>query len=514
MSNLDWALRQATRTTAQIAADSTTVLLSGQIVWNTSNGTYAIGDGTTVLNALTFYGGTAGLTVGTSAITGGTNTRILYNNSGVLGEYSVTGTGTTAVLSTSPTFTTDITTPLIYGGSASGGNLTIQSTSNATKGTIFHGATTTDTKHVFYVGTGASAIQLRSLVGTLSQSAIYLGVAPGSETSANYAFNWDGSLALNSQGTTNAIDFRQGGSSRFTIYGATTSGANPRWLINFPQQTGITASTESQDILINSKTQTWAAGNITNQRWFYYKTQTAAFASASTITNSYGLYVEAATAGTNATITNNYAAGFSGNVTAQGRMFITDTIGSTALGYDLEVNKAVNGGVESWVRNTTSGTAAFAQVAVRSNSTQQMKMAILSAGYTNSGLLQTNTALLLSVAADMLLIGNQTTTKPIIFVNGGTATTDEVFRISAINTIDIYEARNLTFGTTTGTKLGTATTQKLSFWNATPIVQPTTAVAEATLVGGGGTNITDTDTFDGYTLKQIVKALRNTGLLA
>jgi hypothetical protein len=59
-----------------------------------------------------------------------------------------------------------------------------------------------------------------------------------------------------------------------------------------------------------------------------------------------------------------------------------------------------------------------------------------------------------------------------------------------------------------------ATTQKLSFWNATPIVQPTTAVAASTLTGGGGTNITDTDTFDGYTLKQIVKALRNAGLLA
>ena len=70
-----------------------------------------------------------GLTVGTSTITGGTNTNILYNNSGVLGEYSVTGTGTTAVLSTSPTFTTDITTPLIIGGTAVGSALTLKGTS-------------------------------------------------------------------------------------------------------------------------------------------------------------------------------------------------------------------------------------------------------------------------------------------------------------------------------------------------------------------------------------------------
>jgi len=46
-----------------------------------------------------------GLTVGSTAIGSGTSARILYNNGGVLGEYTVTGTGTTVVLSTSPTFT-------------------------------------------------------------------------------------------------------------------------------------------------------------------------------------------------------------------------------------------------------------------------------------------------------------------------------------------------------------------------------------------------------------------------
>jgi hypothetical protein len=58
------------------------------------------------------------------------------------------------------------------------------------------------------------------------------------------------------------------------------------------------------------------------------------------------------------------------------------------------------------------------------------------------------------------------------------------------------------------------TLNKIGFWNAAPIVQPTTSVASATLASLGGTTITDTDTFDGYTLKQIVKALRNSGLLA
>lgn len=50
-------------------------------------------------------GGGGGLTVGTSTITSGTNTRVLYNNSGVLGEYTVSGSGNVA-MTTSPTFTT------------------------------------------------------------------------------------------------------------------------------------------------------------------------------------------------------------------------------------------------------------------------------------------------------------------------------------------------------------------------------------------------------------------------
>ena len=69
-------------------------------------------------------------------------------------------------------------------------------------------------------------------------------------------------------------------------------------------------------------------------------------------------------------------------------------------------------------------------------------------------------------------------------------------------------------GTLRGLKIGSAGTSLLAFWGATPIVQPTTGVASATRVGGGGTALTDTDTFDGYTLAQIVKALRNIGALA
>jgi hypothetical protein len=45
------------------------------------------------------------------------------------------------------------------------------------------------------------------------------------------------------------------------------------------------------------------------------------------------------------------------------------------------------------------------------------------------------------------------------------------------------------------------------------IYQQTSAVGTASWVGGAGSTVTDLDTFDGYTIGQIVKALRNAGFL-
>lgn len=80
--------------------------------------------------------------------------------------------------------------------------------------------------------------------------------------------------------------------------------------------------------------------------------------------------------------------------------------------------------------------------------------------------------------------------------------------------VTMADAKDIAFNTTTGSKIGTATTQKLSLWNATPIVQPTTAVAAATFAANTSGIANDTATFDGYTIGQVVKALRNIGALA
>lgn len=87
--------------------------------------TFLRGDGTFATPA----GG--GLTVGTTTIASGATTRILYDNAGVLGEYTLTGTGTVVAMQTAPTFITSITDPLVIGGNAVGSSLSLQSTSGA-----------------------------------------------------------------------------------------------------------------------------------------------------------------------------------------------------------------------------------------------------------------------------------------------------------------------------------------------------------------------------------------------
>jgi|GEM_PF-1859854 len=69
-------------------------------------------------------------------------------------------------------------------------------------------------------------------------------------------------------------------------------------------------------------------------------------------------------------------------------------------------------------------------------------------------------------------------------------------------------------GTLKGLRIGGSASALLGMYGATPIVQPTTAVDSASHELFAGTTISDADTFDGYTIAQIVKALRNIGVLA
>lgn len=115
----------ATGSTLTIA-DGKTLTLSNTLTFTgTDTSSVAFGAGGTVLYAAS----TIPLTVGTTTIASGTSTRILYDNAGVLGEYTLTGSGTVVAMQTAPTFVTSATVPLIIGGSGTTGTqLTLKTT--------------------------------------------------------------------------------------------------------------------------------------------------------------------------------------------------------------------------------------------------------------------------------------------------------------------------------------------------------------------------------------------------
>ena len=100
-------------------------------------------------------GAGGGLTVGTTTIASGTNTRVLYNNAGVLGEYPVSGSGN-AVLSASPTLTGTLTAALI----------TSSRLHTITQGTANEAVIAS----TGYSLTGSSAVSIVDLAGTLNTS--------------------------------------------------------------------------------------------------------------------------------------------------------------------------------------------------------------------------------------------------------------------------------------------------------------------------------------------------------
>lgn len=170
------------------------------------------------------------------------------------------------------------------------------------------------------IGQDTAYVSIGSRVGTTSEAAMYFNVA--SPTSGTYNLTTGNSSTEFYVNSPSAVKLQVGTISIVSVFTnqliltpfAATNGSPIHFTFTVPASTGQTTSTEIPNFKVTGNTKTWAAGTIATQRWNYLTANTAAFASASTITNSYGLYVEAATAGTNATITNNYALGLNGAI--------------------------------------------------------------------------------------------------------------------------------------------------------------------------------------------------------
>lgn len=194
-------------------------------------------------------------------------------------------------------------------------------------------------------------------------------------------------------------------------------------------------------------------------------------------------------------------------LTGATQTFATGTTGTdfnivssgTAHTFNIPNASSTARGVVSTTTQTFAGVKNFSSSPVFSTMTQGSVLFIGALGQVQ----QDNTNLFWDNTNDRLGIGTSTPGFR-LDVNGAA-------RVQGDLTIS---ANNIITDTTTGTKIGTAAGQKIGLWNATPDVQPTIGITGATRVGGGGTTLTDSDTFDGYTVAQVVAALKRLGVLA
>ena len=155
---------------------------------------------------------------------------------------------------------------------------------------------------------------------------------------------------------------------------------------------------------------------------------------------------------------------------------------------------SANNYYQSIWQNTNAGNAASTDLTISNNlgtaTTYYGNFGMNSSTYTGTAVFnQPNTVYLTAQNGD-LAIGTTSNNAFHVVVNNGTI--DAITTSSAgattitgattlTGTTTITDANNFIFGATTGTKFGTATTNKLGFWNATPIVQP---VATTDLITG------------------------------
>ena len=94
-------------------------------------------------------------------------------------------------------------------------------------------------------------------------------------------------------------------------------------------------------------------------------------------------------------------------------------------------------------------------------------------------------------------------------LDGITATSLAVSGLSSFSdAVDLIDA-DIQLHTTTGTKIGTATGQKLGFWNVTPVVQPTNGSQAAVAISAGTTALSSATVASIHSLATANKTLVN-----
>jgi hypothetical protein len=219
----------------------------------------------------------------------------------------------------------------------------------------------------------------------------------------------------------------------------------------------------------------------------------------------------------NLTIASTGAATFSSSIEAATAIAIGTTPDTNN---PFKILKNINATVGIKFENTNTSSSAFSAVQIGTDVTGGTKFTNLvyaSSGISASGVYNPDgTSLINNGNGGLNFLGN-----PIRFYTGGS---NGVLRWDLVNDgyITHYSATAPTTSATDGYRQYSA---DVVAGNAAPhfrtengavikLYQETTAVGNSTISVGGGNAVLDDTEFDGYTLRQIVKALRNQGILA
>lgn len=296
---------------------------------------------------------------------------------------------------------------------------------------------------------------------------------------------------------TNAGQVRLGDSTNLTQ--SVASGApSALFTLTSAAHTALTASTERTEVLLNlGATQQWDTGALTLQRFMRIIPPTMSFVGASTVTNAITLDINAPLAGSNATLTNRIA------IRANYRMQVAGTLDIVPT---AETGSPRNSILLTAPAHTALATVEYVDVDLALNRNVQ---------FTTGGTIGTQRAIVIRPPVYTATSATQTITDaytleltgPPVAGTNVSITNSRTFRVASgvtrldgqvqINNLVVMgEANNFQFGTSTGTKLGTGTSQKIALWNKTPIVQPTaltTALTTVTFTAPGATDYSMTD---------------------
>jgi hypothetical protein len=292
------------KNTAWFTANAAMVLKAGEPAYHDTTGLFKLGDGVTALSALSFLpivssstptiqqvlttGNVATTTIETTGFikTGGTSSQFLKADGTVDSSTYLTTLGTAA---------TSLTTT-----GSSGASTLIANVLNVPNYTL-----------AGLGGTTLAAVNAQNLsVFAATTSSQLAGVISDETGSGSLVFGTSPTF------TTSIITPNVTGVSGNLVFtnAAQSSGAITDFTFTAANHTTQTASANIPTVSFTLGTLQRNTGAVTAQHGFLINSPTYSFVGASTITNAYSLFVNAPTVGTNATITNNYAAGFDGNV--------------------------------------------------------------------------------------------------------------------------------------------------------------------------------------------------------